>query len=206
MCSLSKSFLCSNLFIWLDRPVVPNGSRCYISILDGLVCTDIRQPSHIKANISQALWLLHCKADISKAPCIAAILMACNANISKYLCILFYRFTLLQISVKLCDFGPVNQISVKLRAFYFTGSQCAVQCLVAPARGESGSNSEEQQGAPVHPALLSHNTVTLQHLLSKIQVKSSKFNVDQTRSSLDQKQQCQCSYSSLVAPVLSKWT
>ena len=37
MCSLSKSFLCSNLFIWLDRPVVPNGSRCYISILDGLV-------------------------------------------------------------------------------------------------------------------------------------------------------------------------
>ena len=37
MCSLSKSFLCSNLFIWLDRPVVPIGSRCYISILDGLV-------------------------------------------------------------------------------------------------------------------------------------------------------------------------
>ena len=37
MCSLSKSFLCSNLFIWIDRPIVPNGSRCYISIFDGLV-------------------------------------------------------------------------------------------------------------------------------------------------------------------------
>ena len=37
MFSLFKSFLCSNLSIWLDRPVVPNGSRCYISILDGLV-------------------------------------------------------------------------------------------------------------------------------------------------------------------------
>ena len=35
--SLFKSFLCSNLSIWPDRPVVPNGSRCYISILDGLV-------------------------------------------------------------------------------------------------------------------------------------------------------------------------
>ena len=37
MFSLFKSFLCSNLSIWLDRPVVPNGSQCYISILDGLV-------------------------------------------------------------------------------------------------------------------------------------------------------------------------
>ena len=119
-------------------------------------------------------------------------------------------FTLLQISVKLCDFGAVNQISVKLRAFYFTGSQCALCSVwwrrravkVAPTL--RSSRGAEEQGAPVHPALLSHNTVTLQHLLSKIQVKSSKFNVDQTRSSLDQKQQCQCSYSSLVAPVLSK--
>ena len=39
MFSLFKSFLCSNLSIWLDRPVVSNGSRCYISILDGLVST-----------------------------------------------------------------------------------------------------------------------------------------------------------------------
>ena len=37
MCSLSKSFLSSNLFIWIDRPIVLNGSRCYISIFDGLV-------------------------------------------------------------------------------------------------------------------------------------------------------------------------
>ena len=37
MFSLFKSFLCSNLSIWLDRPVVFNGSRCYILIFDGLV-------------------------------------------------------------------------------------------------------------------------------------------------------------------------
>ena len=29
--------LCSNLSIQPDRPLVPNGSRCYISIFDGLV-------------------------------------------------------------------------------------------------------------------------------------------------------------------------
>ena len=42
--------LCSNLSMWSDRQVVPDGSRCYIPIFDGLVSSD-RSPLQYTVDI-----------------------------------------------------------------------------------------------------------------------------------------------------------
>ena len=68
MFSLFKSFLCSNLSIWLDRPVVPNGSRCYISILDGLVLYIFTQPPFCRTETYKIYNRGYVKTEITSAP------------------------------------------------------------------------------------------------------------------------------------------